>query len=176
MISTPADAASQHPAELDDAESRATRPRPEPNVGRNERIASGLIGGALLLGAFLNRHFSFAVLAGAYLWAAVCVFLIGTVGASVPLLAATIVCAGIGIIGGQNASHALSSEFYPTRMRSTGVGWALGIGRIGSIVGPMVGGQLLAQGTAVNQVFWVATIPALVATAAAASIAFVGKR
>jgi MFS transporter, AAHS family, 4-hydroxybenzoate transporter len=136
----------------------------------------GGIGGALLIGAFLNRHFSFGVLAGAYLWAAACVFLIGTVGASVPLLAVTIVCAGIGIIGGQNASHALSSEFYPTRMRSTGVGWALGIGRIGSIVGPMVGGQLLAQGTAVNQVFWVATIPALIATAAAASIAIVAKK
>jgi AAHS family 4-hydroxybenzoate transporter-like MFS transporter len=90
----------------------------------------------------------------------------------VPLLALTITCAGVGIIGGQNASHALSSEFYPTRIRSTGVGWALGIGRIGSILGPVVGGWLLAQNTPMRDVFWAAVIPAIVATVAAAGIAF----
>ena len=136
----------------------------------------GGIGGALVLGRVLDRYFSFAVLAGCYLWAAVCIYLIGAAGASVALLATTITCAGIGIIGGQNASHALSSEFYPTRMRSTGVGWALGIGRIGSIVGPLVGGALLAQGTAARDIFWAASIPALVATAAAAGVAVVSRR
>jgi len=89
----------------------------------------------------------------------------------VVLLAVTIACAGVGIIGGQNASHALSSEFYPTRVRSTGVGWALGIGRIGSIVGPVVGGLLLAQNTPMRDVFWAAVIPAIAATIAAAGIA-----
>ena len=88
-----------------------------------------------------------------------------------PLLALTITCAGVGIIGGQNASHALSSEFYPTRMRSTGVGWALGIGRIGSIVGPVVGGLLLAQGTGTRDIFWAATVPAIIAAAAAGGVA-----
>jgi MFS transporter, AAHS family, 4-hydroxybenzoate transporter len=104
------------------------------------------------------------------MWAAAFVYLIGHAGASIALLGITITCAGIGIIGGQNASHALSSEFYPTRIRSTGVGWALGIGRIGSIVGPVLGGILLSQGTQPLQVFWAAVIPALVAAAAAATI------
>jgi AAHS family 4-hydroxybenzoate transporter-like MFS transporter len=131
----------------------------------------GGIGGALVLGRVLDRNFSFWILAACYLWAAMCVYLVGQVGASAPLLAVTITCAGLGIIGGQNASHALTSEFYPTRIRATGVGWALGIGRIGSIVGPIVGGQLLAQGTSTRQVFWAATVPALIATAAAAGIA-----
>ena len=144
-------------------------------VGTAIRLTSlfqiGGIGGALVLGRVLDRHFSFAVLAVCYVWAAVCIYLIGAAGASVPLLALTITCAGVGIIGGQNASHALSSEFYPTRMRSTGVGWALGIGRIGSIVGPVVGGQLLAQGTGMRQVFWAATIPAVIAAIAAAGVA-----
>jgi len=144
-------------------------------VGTAIRLTSlfqiGGIGGALVLGRVLDRHFSFAVLAACYVWAAVCIYLIGAAGASVPLLALTITCAGVGIIGGQNASHALSSEFYPTRMRSTGVGWALGIGRIGSIVGPVVGGQLLAQGTGMRQVFWAATIPAVIAAMAAAGVA-----
>jgi AAHS family 4-hydroxybenzoate transporter-like MFS transporter len=94
----------------------------------------------------------------------------------VPLLALTIACAGVGIIGGQNASHALSSEFYPTHMRSTGVGWALGIGRIGSIVGPLVGGLLLAQNAQMRDIFWAAVIPALIAAAAAAGIAYRATR
>ena len=135
----------------------------------------GGIAGALLLGRLLDRYFSFAVLAGCYLWAAICIFLIGSSGVSVALLAATIACAGIGIIGGQNASHALSSEFYPTRMRATGVGWALGIGRIGSIVGPMIGGVLLAEGPAARQIFWAAATPAVIATVAAAALAVITR-
>ena len=131
----------------------------------------GGIAGAVLLGLLLDRTFSFWILAGCYAWAAAFVYAIGHAGASVPFLALTIVCAGVGIIGGQNASHALSSEFYPTRIRSTGVGWALGIGRIGSIVGPVVGGWLLAQNTPMRDVFWAAVIPAVAATLAAAGVA-----
>jgi MFS transporter, AAHS family, 4-hydroxybenzoate transporter len=135
----------------------------------------GGIGGALALGSVLDRYFSFRILATCYLWAAVCVYLIGEAGTSVPVLALTIACAGLGIIGGQNASHALTAEFYPTRIRSTGVGWALGIGRIGSIVGPLIGGQLLARGAVMRQVFWAAAVPALIASAAAGSVAFVRR-
>ena len=131
----------------------------------------GGIAGAIALGRVLDRYFSFRILATCYLWAAVCVYLIGEAGTSVSRLGVTIACAGLGIIGGQNASHALTAEFYPTRIRSTGVGWALGIGRIGSIVGPVVGGQLLARGTAVGELFWAAAVPAFVATIAAGIIA-----
>ena len=130
----------------------------------------GGIGGAIVLGAFLDRRFSFWVLAGSSLWAAVSVVLIGWSGASPLLLGLTITAAGLGIIGGQNASHALSAAFYPVAIRSTGVGWALGIGRIGSIAGPVLGGWLLASGTAIAQVFWAAAVPALIAASAAAGI------
>jgi AAHS family 4-hydroxybenzoate transporter-like MFS transporter len=131
----------------------------------------GGIVGAVILGRLLDRTFSFWILAGCYGWAAAFVYSIGHAGASAALLALTITCAGVGIIGGQNASHALSSEFYPTRIRSTGVGWALGIGRIGSIIGPVLGGLLLAQNTPMRDVFWAAVIPALLAASAAAAIA-----
>jgi AAHS family 4-hydroxybenzoate transporter-like MFS transporter len=135
----------------------------------------GGIGGALVLGAVLDRYFSFWVLAACYLWAAVCVLLIGFAGASTVLLGVTIASAGLGIIGGQNAVHALTAAFYPTAIRSTGVGWALGIGRIGSIVGPVLGGLLLARGVPIGRVFWAAAIPALIATCAAAGVALVGR-
>jgi AAHS family 4-hydroxybenzoate transporter-like MFS transporter len=136
----------------------------------------GGIGGALVLGRAVDRYASFAILAACYVWAALCVWSIGRAGNSVAVLAVSIACAGIGIIGGQNASHALTAAAYPTRMRSTGVGWALGIGRIGSIIGPLVGGRLLAQGTSIRQVFWAAAVPAIIAAAAAASISMLRTR
>ncbi len=53
---------------------------------------------------------------------------------------------GFMIIGSQGGLNALAANFYPTAVRSTGVGWALGVGRIGSIVGPLLGGMFLAMG------------------------------
>ena len=51
---------------------------------------------------------------------------------------------GLFVIGAQFGLNALAGSSYPTFIRSTGVGWALGIGRIGSILGPVVGGVLIA--------------------------------
>ncbi|MGH9562842.1 MAG: MFS transporter, partial [Terracidiphilus sp.] len=53
---------------------------------------------------------------------------------------------GFLVIGTQAGLNALAAKFYPTPIRSTGVGWALGIGRVGSIVGPLVAGIMLGAG------------------------------
>jgi len=53
--------------------------------------------------------------------------------------------AGFMIIGAQGGLNALTASFYPTSIRSTGLGWALGVGRVGSIVGPLVGGVFLTS-------------------------------
>jgi MFS transporter, AAHS family, 4-hydroxybenzoate transporter len=66
-----------------------------------------------------------------------------SVSFSVVLLLTFIV--GFMIIGAQGGLNALAANFYPTSMRSTGVGWALGVGRIGSIVGPLLGGVFLSS-------------------------------
>ena len=134
------------------------------------------VAGALLLGRFFDREGSFKFLALTYLGAAATIFLIGEAGVSVPLLTLTVFAAGIGVIGGQTGSNALTAEFYPTAIRSTGVGWALGIGRIGSIIGPTLGGTLLAMGGQTRHIFWAAAIPPLIATAAALSAALIQKR
>jgi AAHS family 4-hydroxybenzoate transporter-like MFS transporter len=52
---------------------------------------------------------------------------------------------GFMTIGAQGGLNALAASFYPTSMRSTGVGWALGVGRLGSIVGPLLGGMFLTS-------------------------------
>ena len=65
----------------------------------------------------------------------------------------------------------LPATHYPTAIRSTGVGWALGIGRIGSIIGPLIGGAMLVHQVGVQSLFKVAAIPALVAAAASLLLA-----
>lgn len=122
--------------------------------------------GAVFLGWLFDRGFSFGTLALAYLGAALSVVLIGQSGTSIGLLMITVGCAGFCVVGGQTSSHALVAAFYPTAARGTGVGWCLGLGRIGSIVGPILGGALLTLGYPAAHVFWVVAIPALVAAAA----------
>ena len=93
-----------------------------------------------------------------------------------PLLGVAIFLAGFCIVGGQNCSNATAATFYPTALRSTGVGWAFGVGRIGSIVGPIIGGMLLALHWAPKELFLAAAIPALVAALAGFALRFAGVR
>jgi MFS transporter, AAHS family, 4-hydroxybenzoate transporter len=81
-------------------------------------------------------------------------------------LALTLVL-GLCVMGAQAGLNGLAANFYPTSIRATGLGWASGIGRIGSIVGPMLGGILLSMQWAPRQIFLVATLPALVAATSA---------
>jgi MFS transporter, AAHS family, 4-hydroxybenzoate transporter len=66
-------------------------------------------------------------------------------------------------VGAQIGMNALAAGLYPTAIRSTGVGWALGVGRIGSIIGPLAGGFLLSLGWNAQSVVLVAAVPALLA-------------
>ena len=122
--------------------------------------------GAWVLGRFFDSKASYQALAAVYFGAAICVALIGFAGTSVALLTAIVFLSGFFVIGGQTGSNSLAAESYPTAIRSTGVGWALGIGRIGSIVGPYFGGMLLTPQVSVKQVFWAAAVPPLIATIA----------
>jgi AAHS family 4-hydroxybenzoate transporter-like MFS transporter len=71
------------------------------------------------------------------------------------------------MVGGQIAANALAAAFYPTSVRATGVGWALGIGRAGSIIGPLVGGALMTAKWSTGSVFMAAATAALCAALAA---------
>ena len=73
---------------------------------------------------------------------------------------------GFLVIGAQAGLNVLAANFYPTSIRSTGVGWALGIGRIGSIVGPMLAGMLLSMEWQPWQVLLSGAVPALFALGA----------
>ena len=66
--------------------------------------------------------------------------------ASYGVLVPHMLLAGIGVLGGQIGLNALAGTIYPTYMRAMGAGWALGIGRVGSLFGPILGGYLLSVG------------------------------
>ena len=67
---------------------------------------------------------------------------------------------GFGIQGGFVGLYALSARLYPTEFRTTGVGWAMGAGRLGGIVGPMIGGLLIGAGLGIATNFLIFAIPA----------------
>jgi MFS transporter, AAHS family, 4-hydroxybenzoate transporter len=132
--------------------------------------------GTLCFGPLIDRFGAFAVLSVSYVGAAAFIALIGISGTEVPLNIATAFAAGFCIVGGQNAMNALAAIIYPTYIRSTGVGWALGIGRIGTIVGASVGGALLASGLPIPTVFMMVALPALCTAAATVALASAERR
>src|SRR5215475_5203044 len=126
----------------------------------------GGVVGTFALGSVIDR-FSFRALALVYFGAVFAVGAIGQLGHSAVLASLAIFAAGFCVVGGQIAANALAACFYPTSVRASGVGWALGIGRIGSIVGPLVGGALLAAKWSTGAVFMAAAAAALCAALAA---------
>jgi MFS transporter, AAHS family, 4-hydroxybenzoate transporter len=129
----------------------------------------GGVVGTFALGSIIDR-FSFRALALVYFIAVFAVGAIGQLGHSVIFVSIAIFAAGFCIVGGQIAANALAAGFYPTAVRATGVGWALGIGRVGSIVGPLVGGALLIAKWSTQAVFMAAATAALCAALAAFSL------
>src|SRR6266576_965633 len=115
----------------------------------------GGVVGTFALGSIIDR-FSFRALALVYFAAVFAVGAIGQLGHSVVFVTMAIFAAGFCIVGGQIAANALAATFYPTSVRATGVGWALGIGRVGSIVGPLIGGALLIAKCSPGSVFMAA--------------------
>jgi MFS transporter, AAHS family, 4-hydroxybenzoate transporter len=80
--------------------------------------------------------------------------------------------AGFFLVGSQIGLNSIAGTMYPTDIRATGAGWALGIGRIGSIVGPVLGGVFLSMRVPTHTLF---LYTALVAVVCAASIALLWK-
>ena len=73
--------------------------------------------------------------------------------------------AGLTVQGGFNGFWALAARLYPAEMRSTGIGWALGVGRVGAVMGPVVGGFLVGSGAANSTTFSIFAAVSLVAAA-----------
>src|SRR5437899_13009214 len=84
------------------------------------------------------------------------------------LLTVEIFFSGMTIIGSQTGANAACGKLYPARIRTSGLGWALGIGRLGGIAAPVLGGYLLSLGMHPPQIFLSACGFALIAAVATA--------
>lgn len=137
-------------------------------------LNAGGIAGGLVLGWLMDRRGPMRILLASYCIAALAIAAIGSFG-SVAGVMAMVFIAGFFVIGSQFCMNALAAASYPTSMRSTGVGWALGVGRVGSVIGPVVGGALLSAGYGNSALFLFAALPALIAAAAVAGLQMQGR-
>jgi AAHS family benzoate transporter-like MFS transporter len=125
----------------------------------------GAVGGGWLADRFHIKY----VLMAMYALAAVSITLLGY-PVSTPVLFLLVGLAGASTIGTQIVTYAYAGQFYPAAIRSTGIGWASGVGRSGAILAPIVIGTLVGMSLPLQQNFLAIAIPAVVATVAVSLI------
>jgi AAHS family 4-hydroxybenzoate transporter-like MFS transporter len=122
--------------------------------------------GAIAIGRWMDAREQHRVLGVSYALASVFVAGLGYAAGQSWLLVVLIFGAGFCVSGSQVGANALAAGFYPTASRATGVGWALAVGRLGSILGSFMGGAMLAQQWSLPTLYAVVALPPLVAAAA----------
>lgn len=125
----------------------------------------GAVGGGWLADRFHIKH----VLVGMYSLAAVSITLLGYKFPT-EVLFVLVGLAGASTIGTQILTYAYVGQFYPMAVRSTGIGWASGVGRMGAILAPIVIGTLVAINMPLQQNFMAIAIPAVIAAIAIALV------
>jgi AAHS family 4-hydroxybenzoate transporter-like MFS transporter len=122
--------------------------------------------GTYACGLLMDRLGPHVILIFAFLLAVIGFYTFATAPA-MPQWSTTVLlmATGFGVIGGQVGITTLASMIYPVAIRSTGLGWALGVGRVGSIIGPALGGLMLATAVDAKSVYVFCTVPALIGAA-----------
>jgi AAHS family 4-hydroxybenzoate transporter-like MFS transporter len=126
----------------------------------------GGIAGCLSMGWLADRYGAAKIIGSAFVLGGFAVAALGLNGGSSTLLISVGFVAGFLSIGAQQCTVALCPMYYSTSLRGTGVGWSMAAGRIGAIVGPVLGGVLLAAGLSAGTLFLIVGGVSLVAAAA----------
>ncbi len=129
--------------------------------------------GTLPNGWMINRFGFRKVLTIVFGVATISIAMIGQPSLPLSMLFFAAFVAGWCVPGGQPGVNSLAAMYYPTYLRSTGIGASLGFGRIGAIVGPLAAGALLGNGWAHRELFYAAAIPALISAVATYSLRWV---
>jgi len=125
--------------------------------------------GSVAIGRLVDRR-GIVAIAIAFGLAAPVVALIGVPGLPEAALMGVVTLAGLFVLGGQVGLNALSGTVYPTAIRSTGAGWAFGVGRVGSVLGPLIGTVLIGFGLPTWLLLICAAIPLAGCAGAAAGL------
>lgn len=129
-------------------------------------IGSGL--GVLGIGMSMDRMRPSRVVGGMYAGIVLSLAALA-IAPGIVWLSAAAFAAGMFVVGGQSVLYALAAMYYPTAMRGTGVGSAVAVGRLGSVVGPLAAAELLAMGRSASVVIG-ASIPVTLVAAVAALV------
>ncbi len=124
----------------------------------------GAIVGTLTIGRLMDRFNPYRALAAGYLVGAAAVLTLMAVSAAMPFALVLLLIFVVGScqgMGGTQGANALAGWYYPTFIRSTGIGWALGIGRVGSIVGSALPAFLISLHLPLGSIFIVAALAGL---------------
>jgi AAHS family 4-hydroxybenzoate transporter-like MFS transporter len=116
----------------------------------------GAIGGCLVIGRLADRMGPAGPIGWSYALGAAAIAMIGIAAESEPFMLVMCFVAGALSIGAQMCVVALGAIFYETAIRATGVGWLMGTGRIGAILGPILGAVLIARGVSAQSLFVIA--------------------
>ena len=131
---------------------------------------AGAFFGSVTLGYLSTRIGLKRIISIFFFAAAVFTLLYGNVGGSLTLVLVLIFLLMYFVQGGFTGLYAVAARLYPTDIRTTGVGWSIGAGRIGAILGPAVAGFILDAGVPINWTFAIFAVPMVLAAAALAGV------
>lgn len=116
--------------------------------------------GSILMGLKIDKVGFYKVLIPVFITGVLSVAVIGYSISNPLLLYVVVFIAGFAIVGGQPAINAFSASYYPISLRTTGVGWSIGIARLGSVIGPLFGGYL-SKHMDITHLFIAAAVPSM---------------
>ena len=143
-------------------------------VGTTLQVGGTL--GTFWLAWMIGRLGFIPVLTTAFVVASITIALIGQPGISLALLYVVVFIAGSCVVGSQPTVNALAGTFYPTYLRSTGIGWGLGIGRLGAIMGPVLAGEFIRRQWSTQDLFYSAAVPAFISAVVMFSLRWAMRR
>ena len=118
----------------------------------------GIVGGSLF-GA-LARHLPLRLLGGVCLGlTAGCMWMFGFYASDLGTAFLIALAIGMFLFGSMVGLYAVTPLLYPAAIRTTGMGWALGIGRLGAILAPLTAGLLVDGGSATAQLYYAFALP-----------------
>lgn len=115
--------------------------------------------GIFVIGVMASRWSLSYLISGFMLLAATAMWAFSVSPKEPILIYSVIFLIGVSLQGGFTGLYALGAKIYPVQVRSTGVGFAIGFGRLGAVIGPAVAGLLIAGGVSLQLNFIIFAIP-----------------
>ena len=132
-------------------------------------LNGGAVIGGLIAARYADKIGAKTVITSTFFLAALSLALLPMLDSLTPMYP-LIALAGIGVLGTQVLTYGLTANFFGTATRAAGMAWASGFGRLGGILGPMIGGLIIGAGFGPTVSFWMFAGAALVGAGAASLI------